>query len=698
MLRTIERLCIVLVAFLVFAPGVGIAADAPSAAQLEFFETRIRPVLVDQCYECHNSTKSSDGGLAVDDRVSFLKGGDRGAIIVPGKPAESRLMAILRHEVDGIKMPQGKGKLSTRVIADFEQWIAAGAVDPRDKPPTEEEITKATSWEGVLAKRKQWWSFQPIRNTQPPTIANNTWSEHPIDRFVLAKLNEKGFTEKGLQPGPPADARTLVRRLFFGLTGLPPTAQEVELWAAKLQQPHGYEELVDDLLNRPQFGERWARHWMDWLRYAESHGSEGDPGIDNAWRYRDYLIRAINANVPYDQLVREHIAGDLLATPRLNTTLGINESMIGPAHWRMVFHGFAPTDALDEKVRFIDDEINTFTKAFLGLTVSCARCHDHKFDAISQRDYYALFGIMGSCRPARSIIDLPEQLNANRNQLTTLKPRIQSALSVAWLARAKTIHDQLMHDADAVKNSDSPKQLRHTFFLLNKEAESGTPFSEAWKHQVAAWKADRLQRSSSADRTALRRWSFSKDADYASWFRQGTGLPDKPVPAGGFSVSVAGDSAIAGIYPAGVYSNLLTAKHAARLSSGGVHLDGNYDLWMRVIGEGGASFRPVIQDYPRDGTVFPVKKLPAEWQWEKFDLTYWNGDDVHVELAAGKDAPLMITNEPRSWFGVREAIFVKKGEPGPHVESREFLDPILSWPKVRFPRRLTSWRNFMLLR
>ncbi len=149
---------------------------------------------------------------------------------------------------------------------------------------------------------------------------------------------------------------------------------------------------------------------MDWIRYAESHGSEGDPRIQNAWRYRDYLIRALNADVPYDQLIHEHVAGDLLPEPRKNQELGINESVIGAAHWRMVFHGFAPTDALDEKVRFIDDQINAFSKAFLGLTVSCARCHDHKFDAISQEDYYALFGILGSCRPGRASIDLPSTL------------------------------------------------------------------------------------------------------------------------------------------------------------------------------------------------------------------------------------------------------------------------------------------------
>jgi hypothetical protein len=684
MLRKNPWLCTLLTALFVVTPQICNAADTPSSAQLEFFETRIRPVLVEQCYECHNSAKTAEGGLAVDSRSAFLKGGDSGVTIAPGRPADSRLLAILRHEVDGVKMPQGKGKLSDRVIADFEKWIAMGAIDPRDKAPTAEELTKATSWDTTLAKRKLWWSFQPIRKVEIPAIAGNEWSEHPIDRFVLAKLREKG-----LQPSASADPRTLVRRLYFALIGLPPTVEEVTLWTAKLEQPKGFEELVEHLLGRPQFGERWARHWMDWLRYAESHGSEGDPAIDNIWRYRDYLVRALNADVPYDQLVREHIAGDLLQKPRLNQELGINESMVGPAHWRMVFHGFAPTDPLDEKVRFIDDEINTFSKAFLGLTVSCARCHDHKFDAISQKDYYALFGILGSCRPGRSVIDAPDKLAVNRDQLTALKPQIRAAIATAWLDSAKTRADRLVTDADW-KKADNPKQLLHTLFLINKETQTGVSFAEAWKHRIDAWTADRQQRDAHAKRTYWRRWNLSSQADYATWFHQGNGLSDKPTPAGEFSVTIVGENALAGIYPAGIFSNRISGKDAARLTSRSVHLADNYELWLRTIGEGGASARYVVQDYPRDGTVFPVRKLTPNWQWEKLDLTYWNGDDMHIEFAAGKDAPLMVSNEPRSWFGVREAVIVKKGDPTPPVETQDFLDPLFELTENAAPQSMSE--------
>ncbi len=658
-------------AFAIITPITTTAAEPPTAAQLEFFESRIRPVLVEQCYECHNSAKKAEGGLAVDQRVALLKGGDGGVLIVPGKPDESRLLAILRHEVDGLKMPQGQAKLEKSVIADFEKWITMGAPDPRDKPPSVDELAQATSWDAVLQKRRKWWSFQPIRNLPPPTTRNSKWSEHPIDRFVLSKLEEHE-----LDPNEPADAQTLVRRLFFVLIGLPPTAEEVEKWTAKLRQPNGDKELVNHLLDSPHFGERWARHWMDWVRYADSHGSEGDPAIDNSWLYRDYLIRALNADVPFDQLVREHVAGDLLAKPRINEALGINESLIGPAHWRMVFHGFAPTDALDEKVRYTDDAINAFSKAFLGLTVSCARCHDHKFDPISQKDYYALFGILGSCRPGRVAIDTRDKLEANREKLSLLKPQIRSAIADEWLATSPKLKAALLSDNGPWKTADKPNLLLQPWFVMRKETSDGASFTDAWQRQVASWKTDKQQRDEHAQREYWQRWNLTNEATYANWFRVGTGLPNKPFAAGEYSLATSGENVLAGIYPAGVYSHSLSTKHPARLSSGKVRLDDNYDLWLRVIGDGGASTRYVVEDYPRNGTVFPVATLSKDWQWQKFDLTYWNGDEIHLEVTSGKDAPLMVGNEPRSWFGIREAVIVKKGEPGPPTASREFLDAL----------------------
>ncbi len=406
-----------LVACLLILSAISTNAQADTGGT-EFFETRIRPVLVEHCYACHNSSETTEGDLALDFRQGLVDGGSGGVLIVPGDPAKSRLIAILKHEIEGLEMPEDGPKLDAKIVADFEKWIADGASDPRNEPPSADEIANVTSWEATLERRKKWWSFQPIESPALPVGDGN-----PIDELIRAKLKEIG-----LSPARPADPSILIRRLYFTLIGLPPTPGELSEWTtrytlAKTAPSTVTVALVDHLLASKQFGPRWARHWMDWIRYAESHGSEGDPEMKNAWMYRDYLIRALNDDIPYDQLVREHLAGDLMDNPRINEELGLNESLLGTIQLRMVFHGFSPTDALDEKVRFVDDQVNAISKAFLGLTVSCARCHDHKFDAISQADYYAMFGMFAACRPGRSIADTLDLLNKNRDELAVAKTK-----------------------------------------------------------------------------------------------------------------------------------------------------------------------------------------------------------------------------------------------------------------------------------
>jgi cytochrome c553 len=642
------------------------AADL-SEQQVEFFETRIRPVLVERCYACHNSADTAEGGLEIDSRDGIAAA----EIIVPGKPQQSRLLAILRHEIEGVEMPEDGPKLDDQKIADFEKWIADGAPDPRDQPPTPQELAEVTSWEATLQRRKQWWSFQPIAKVQPP--AEQSWSAHPIDRFVIAKQQEHG-----LSPAPMAADVVLIRRLYLNLIGLPPSGDEVRKWNARFADDRevAVGELVDSLLESPHFGERWARHWMDWIRYAESHGSEGDPRIDNAWRYRDYLIRALNADVPYDQLVREHVAGDLLAEPRVNEELGINESMIGPAHWRMVFHGFAPTDALDEKVRFVDDQVNAFSKAFLGLTVSCARCHDHKFDAISQADYYAIFGILAACRPARAVIDLPEKQHRNLDRLAALKPKIRQAIADDWLTEIPVLAERLADPAGPSADADQPDRLLAPLHIIHQQVARGTSPADAWQQRIDAYRKDRQVSQAFAAATASQRWDLAKPADRQSWYTFGTGVARQPQNAGEFALPAAGDNAILGIYPAGVYSHGWSAKHAGRITSPDVKLDADSELWVQVIGDAGAMTRYAVQDYPRSGTVFPVTNLNPQWRWQRYDLTYWSGDSIHVEVTTGKDAPLLVKNEDRSWFGIRSAAILPTGSPAPGAD-REFLEPLL---------------------
>src|SRR6516165_10051481 len=300
-------------------------AMADDAAGIEFFERKIRPILVNHCYECHShAAKKHKGKLYLDSKAGIRKGGESGPAVVPGKPAESWLLKAVRHQREDLKMPP-KGKLPAAVLADLEAWIKMGAPDPREKEPVR---VAESPWHDILKKRRQWWSLQPVKKPKLPEVQNADWSQHPVDRFVLARLEKAG-----IKPAAQADKRTLARRLSMVLTGLPPTPAQVDQFVLD-DSRQAYENLVDRLLSSPHFGERWARHWLDVVRFAETHGNEWNYDVHHAWRYRDYLIRAFNDDVPYDQLVREHIAGDLLSKPRLRGRTaggqgGFNESVIG---------------------------------------------------------------------------------------------------------------------------------------------------------------------------------------------------------------------------------------------------------------------------------------------------------------------------------------------------------------------------------
>ena len=624
-----------------------------SDTQREFFESKIRPVLIEHCYDCHNTGEVAEGGFAVDHRQALLRGGDGGVVVVPKQPGQSRLIKILRHEIDGLEMPEGGPKLEESVVRDFERWIAMGVPDPRDQPPTDDEVRQATSWDQTLERRKKWWSFQPI--AVPEELPDRNAATHPIDQFLNREIEQAG-----LKASPPADAATLVRRLYFALTGLPPTADEAADWTERIDSTADRQAvvslLVDQLLESPRFGERWARHWMDWIRYAESHGSEGDPRIENAWQYRDYLIRALNGDVSYRQLIREHLAGDLIDAPRINRELGINESAIGTAHWRMVFHGFAPTDALDEKVRFIDDQINVMSKAFLGLTVSCARCHDHKFDAISQADYYALFGVLSSCRPGRNVVDLPERQNVNRRELEESKNRIRELMARRWLAETETAAERLWQLS---QDKTNPSAVAATIAAIKQQTENGRSLESAWGDTAKSIQATAAAVESAGDSSQVTVWDLSQAESRQQWYSYGVGLLGG-VSAGQFAVAVDGDRILEGIYPGGVYTHGLSGKHPGRLTSPDLMIGENQAIWVEAIGANDAGLRYVVQDYPRNGTVYPVTKLQERWNRQRYDLTYWGGDSIHVELATAMDAPLLTAGSPRSWFGVRRVVVADK--------------------------------------
>jgi hypothetical protein len=640
--------------------------------QIEFFESRIRPILAQDCYECHSTATKQKGGLNLDHRSAWQAGGDSGPVIVPGKPDESLLIQAIRHQDEDLAMPKSGAKLDDPIIQDFAQWVSMGAPDPRDMAPSQDELGQDQVWASVLERRKKWWSFQPITDPSPPTSA---WSRHPVDQFLEAKRDAAG-----LDPTSPADPNVLVRRLYFALIGLPPTPKQIENFLRDFNNnpERALASQVDELLASPHFGERWARHWMDWIRYAESHGSEGDPKVGNAHLYRDYLIRALNDDVPYDQLVREHVAGDQLEPPRINEQLAINESLIGTAHWRMVFHGFAPTDALDEKVRFTDDQINVFSKAFLGLTVSCARCHNHKFDPISQADYYSFFGIMGSTRPSRKAIDLPEKLNRNRDAITALKPIIREAVASDWLKSLPSLKATLEDEEGPSKSAKEPAALLHPLFALDQDDASATTWTslkKAWENDDKAWQ-DHQSRSYG------KRWDLGSSDDHTEWYKEGIGLSKGPSDSGDFSIAGEGNTAIKGIHPRGTYTNLESSKHGGLLTSPDITLDEDYEVWMRLKGADRAMSRYVVFNYPRNGTVYPVREMrdekSARWHWQRYNVDYWAGDDIHLEVTTAADAPLLVRDDERSWFGIREAVLVKKGTPTPPQEPRRYISPVFA--------------------
>ncbi len=432
------------------------AADKPlpDDAGIEFFETRIRPVLIEHCYECHAAGKKRQGGLLLDTRAGIRLGGDSGAAVVPGKPDESLLLEALRY--DSFEMPP-KGKLPDNVIADFVKWIRMGAPDPR-KGGT---VSAGQSIEEMLEEGRKFWSFQPVRRPELPRTKNTDWPANAIDHFVLARLEKES-----LSPASGASKAELLRRVYFDLTGLPPTPEQLDAFVRD-DDPQALDRVVDELLDSPQFGERWGRHWLDVVRFAESSGGGRTRVFDAAWRYRDYVIDSFNSGKPFDRFIREQLAGDLLATDSVEEQRAAFTATsllsIGPINYEL-----QDKDLLNMEV--VDEQLDVINKAFLGMTIGCARCHDHKFDPIPSRDYYALAGIFTSTRTLNHanvsnpvMRDLPvdkatqKQIDAHTAKLSPLQKQLadlearkkkldggadSSRSSVAIAALAGTVIDE----------------------------------------------------------------------------------------------------------------------------------------------------------------------------------------------------------------------------------------------------------------
>ena len=360
---------------LVLAAEEPATIQAPTAEQLQFFEADVRPVLVEHCHKCHGPTKEW-AGLRLDSREAMLRGGDSGPAIIPGEPNKSLLIRAIRHEDPNLKMPE-EGKLTDRQIIDLVRWVELGAPFPASQPAT------------VRTRSHNHWAFQPLTDAVVPTLEQPAAAESAIDQFVLARLESQN-----LVPAPVADKQVLIRRVTFNLIGLPPTPDEVTTFVTD-DRPDAFARVVDRLLASPAYGERWGRHWLDVARYADSNGLDENIAHGNAWKYRDYVVDAFNRDKPLDRFIVEQLAGDLLApvdeSNRHENLIATGLISIGPKV-------LAEVNEAKMQMDIIDEQIDTVGRVFLGLTLGCARCHDHKFDPIDTADYYGLAGIFKSTR------------------------------------------------------------------------------------------------------------------------------------------------------------------------------------------------------------------------------------------------------------------------------------------------------------
>jgi hypothetical protein len=462
--------------------GLGLAhqslcqSTAPSPS--EYFEKQIRPIFATKCQSCHN-TKLASAGLDLSSAAGLRKGADTGTVIVPGDPDASRLLQAVGYQ-ERIKMPP-TGKLGDHELAALREWVKSGAVWPASA--VDPAVTQSQKQKGYTRGQKEFWSFQPLRQATAPAVRDEKWAKSPIDRFILSRLEEAKLT-----PAPPADRAVLIRRASFDLTGLPPTEQEIRAFVED-QSPDAFAKVVDRLLASPRYGERWGRHWLDVARYADSTGADEDHRYPYAWRYRDYVINAFNRDMPFDQFIREQIAGDLLPPPAgkdVNT-----DGIVATGFLALGPKLIAEQDKVKMFYDIVDEQIEVTGKAFLGLSIACARCHDHKFDPISIKDYYSLASIFASTK----------QLSKLEGTVSKLyyAPLAPKEIAQGWEAHQKKVEDK-QKEIDAVSGAEA-RRIRDQ--LAPRIAEYMLAARTVYESQGDA---QQIAKAQSLDPDVLERW------------------------------------------------------------------------------------------------------------------------------------------------------------------------------------------------
>lgn len=694
---------------LAFALGAHVVSAAPSPQELEFFESKVRPLLAEQCYRCH-STKAEKlkGGLLLDHGSTLLSGGDAGPVVAPGDPDKSLLVEAVRYKNPELQMPPKK-RLSDDQIKVLEQWVALGAPWPDEPAPSAEKKPGPKSFD-LAGRKAEHWCWQPVVMPPVPAVKDTWWSEDPIDRHILAKLEQKG-----LQPSEPAHKRLLIRRAYFDLIGLPPTPEQVDAFVADSEEG-AFARVIDGLLASPHFGERWARHWMDLVRYAESCGHEFDYNIPHAPEYRNYLIRAFNADVPYDRFATEHIAGDLMDPPRYHPDDGYNESVIATGFWHMHEATHAPTDVRANEADRVDNQIDVFSKTFLSVTVSCARCHDHMFDAISTKDYYALAGYLQSSRRNEALLDPGKKIAKQLSEIKKLKAKADALLGDVFASgvEPESLARYLMAANEGVAEGANQEAIAKRY-----QIETGTlkgwvdlMVSEAVKkpeHPLYVWSkfiglapkapaaefTKRMQ--SAADELARHRDQHEKQAadkvqfaDFGGatfhslgWSTTGQAYGDGPV-ANAEWIQAAGRSAEPGRANGGRFGG----RAQGVLRSPTFEITHNQIHTLAAAHKGGLSVRLIIDGYwmePNNGLLFRGTRI-NDANTDGLDKWLTIGGDLR--LHRGRRAHLEYIDHGDGFFDLDE-IWFSDGGPPPVAPSATAM-------KVAGNEKITSLKELAL--
>ena len=646
--------------------SLGARAGAASNEDIEFFEKKVRPLLAANCLSCHNATGSSPmGGLRLTSRESLMKGGDRGPAVAITNPDASLLLRAVGYAEKNLQMPP-KGKLREEEIAVLTDWVKRGA--PWSAAVKNPIATSSRAFD--IKARARHWAWQPIARPGVPVVKQKNWARTPVDNFLLS-----GLEARDIKPAAPADRRTLLRRVTFDLIGLPPTPDEIHAFLADTS-PNAYEKVVERLLASPHYGERWARHWMDLVRYGETNGHEWDIEKTGVFPYRDYVIRALNADLPYHQFVREQIAGDLMLHPRLNPTEHYNESILGTGFYWLGASIHSPVDLRDDEADRIDNQIDVLSKAFLGVGVGCARCHDHKFDAISSKDYYALYGFLKSTR--LQYTDVAPALAPEVSQgLTAVSAEIQSTLqnrakvdfgsaldltSSIWRQRMATATGDpgyILYPVAVLTNSTrSPEDFRKQRDDLVRQLQDQADRTEKSAKNFV-WLADFRGNSHTTKQWYLTGDAFAVGVSDAPTARMDAGAADKPraVFDTGVPYSARFSDRLTGV----LRSPTFTITKPTML----YHLAGR-DCRVRLVIEG----YQLIRDPLYGSLAFDINR-GDKLEWYTQGVRDWMGHRAYVE----------IVDDGAGWFAA-DRIGMSEGDTPPEAPNA-LIAKVVSDPAIR---------------